>query len=334
MTGIQRFSYELCKALIGRGLELIILAPKKIRSGYSLNCRIIQFGIFDDILWEQVDLLLFLLMHKNPLLLNFGSPGPLLYSNRIVTVHDLSFYINPSWFLKTYFYYYRLATPVFIRLSRKVITVSDFSKNEIIRLTGVRDNKIIVIHNAVSRTFNEHDSSTFKKNERYILTVASLDPRKNLARLVDACNLSGIGKDIKLVIAGRTDRVFNMEVSDDIRKHFIGYVPDEELASLYKNAELFVYPSLYEGFGIPPLEAMSMGCPVILSDIPVFREIFGNAACYVDPVEPVSISVGILKVLNDKTYKDELIRRGLERARMFSWERSAETLAGIINSIA
>lgn len=334
ITGIQRFSYELCRALIEKCVEIILLAPGKIRKEYKLNCRIIRFGIFQDILWEQLDLPVFLFKHNNPLLLNFGSPGPLFYKNRIVTVHDLSFYINPSWFSKSYSVYYRLITPVYTRLSKKVITVSEFSKNELKKLAGIPDDKISVIHNAVSATMKKEKPAIPGKKERYILSVASMDPRKNLDRLVNAYKQSGIEKDIKLVLAGKTDTVFAMEPSEEIRSNAIGYVPDEELAALYANADLFIYPSLYEGFGIPPLEAMSLGCPVVLSDIPVFREIFGDAACYIDPLDTGSIRDGILRVLNDEPYRNELIRRGRERNLLYSWEGSAEKLTAIINSLA
>jgi len=160
-----------------------------------------------------------------------------------------------------------------------------------------------------------------------------MDPRKNLARLVEAYNQTGLSNEIKLVLAGRINPIFNMKLPVEIIVRSAGYVPDEELASLYENATLFVYPSLYEGFGLAPLEAMSLGCPVILSDIPVFREIFGDAACYVDPCDTRSISDGILRVLTDETYRNELIRKGLEKARQYSWKRSAEKLAGLINSL-
>ncbi len=333
MTGIQRFSYEICKALICRGTDLIILAPKKIRTEYRLKCRMIRFGIFTSILWEQIDLPIFLMKHKNPLLLNFGSPGPFFYPNRIVTVHDLSFIIHPAWFSKSYWLYYRLATPVVTRLSKKVITVSEFSKNEIIRLIGIPEEKITVIHNAVSGAFRKQQSHGAGKQGKYIFSVASLDPRKNLASLVDAYKMAGIDKEIKLVLAGKTNPIFNMDLPGEILTHSVGYVPDDELSALYENATLFVYPSFYEGFGIPPLEAMSLGCPVILSDIPVFREIFGDAAHYVDPLDPTSICKGILLVLSDDPYRMELIRRGLERAKLYNWERSADKIVSIIKSL-
>jgi glycosyltransferase involved in cell wall biosynthesis len=333
MTGIQRFSYEICKALIDKEPGIVILAPKKIRKEYRLKCKIIRFGIFTNTLWEQVDLPLFLVKHKNPLLLNFGSPGPIFYPNRIVTVHDLSFYVNPAWFSKSYQFYYRFVTPVVARMSKKVITVSEFSKNEIIRLIGIPEEKITVIQNAVSSVIRKQQPNGTGEKGRYILSVTSLDPRKNLARLVDAYKMAGIETEVQLALAGKSDPVFNMELTGEILAHSAGYVPDDELSSLYENAALFVYPSLYEGFGIPPLEAMSLGCPVILSDIPVFREIFGDAAHYVDPLDAGSIRDGILQVLNNEPYRMELIRRGHERVKLYSWERSADKLYSIISSV-
>jgi len=334
MTGIQRFSYELCKALINNGIEIIILAPKKIKKDYKLNCRIIRLGIFSGILWEQFELPIFLLMHKSPLLLNFGSPGPLFYSNRIVTVHDISFYFHPEWFSWVYRTYYRLITPVFTRLSKKVITVSEFSKSEIKRWLHIPDNKIVIINNGVSEAFVNNPLKPALTKGKYILSVASLDPRKNLDSLVEAYRLSGIEReDIRLVLAGRSSPLFNMKMSDEIIANSMGYVPDEELAALYANAMLLVYPSLYEGFGIPPLEAMSLGCPVILSDIPVFRELFGEAAHYVDPYSIESISEGIIKVLTNESYRNELISLGHEKVKQYGWDKSAKKLAGIIKSI-
>jgi glycosyltransferase involved in cell wall biosynthesis len=333
MTGIQRFSYELCKALIRRGTEVVILAPKKIRPEYALNCRMIRFGMFTDILWEQIDLPVFLAKHKNPLLLNFGSPGPVFYSNRIVTVHDLSFLVHPEWFAKRYRLYYRLATPVFTRRSKKVITVSECSKSEIVRLIGIPEQKIIVVHNAVSGSFRKQPSHGAGEKEKYIFSVGSLDPRKNLARLLAAYKLAGIEKEFSLKFAGKADPVFRMELSEEILSHSAGYVPDDELSALYENAALFVYPSLYEGFGIPPLEAMAFGCPVILSDLPVFREIFDDAAHYADPLDTGSLRDAIVRVLSDEPYRTELIRRGHERVKQYDWDRSADKLASVINSM-
>ncbi|MEI6123987.1 MAG: glycosyltransferase family 1 protein [Bacteroidota bacterium] len=333
MTGIQRFSFELCKMLIEQGVDIVILAPRKIRLEYKLNCHIIQFGLFNTILWEQIDLPRFLQKHKKPLLINFGSPGPLCYANRIVTIHDLAIYVHPGGFSRPYYYYYRFVTPVFTRRSKKIITVSEFSKQEIVRLTGVAPEKIVVIHNAVSAAITNSDSAVREIKQPYILSVASMDPRKNLARLVEAYNKLGLASATKLVLAGKMDSIFTMELSHDIVANSLGYVPDEALAVLYKNASVFVYLSIYEGFGIPPLEAMAMGCPVVLSDIAVFREIFGDAACYVDPLNSDSISQAILLVMNNKSYRNQLVARGFERVKLYSWEKSAAKLLALINSM-
>jgi len=146
--------------------------------------------------------------------------------------------------------------------------------------------------------------------------------------------LSGLDAKYYLVLVGKKDTIFNMQILDEILANCVGYVSDEELASLYSNASLFVYPSIYEGFGIPPLEAMSLGCPVILSDIPVFREIFGDAACYADPGETESISDAMVHVLTHDDYRQQLYERGAERAKLYSWEQSARKLLAIINSSA
>jgi len=333
ITGIQRFAYEMCKAMIDNGFEIIILAPKKIRADYKLNCRIIQLGIFPGVLWEHLDLLFFLWRHKCPLLINFGSPGPLFYRNRIVSIHDITFYINPKWFSWWYGAYYRLITPIFTRLSKKVITVSKFSKSEIIKKLNIDSNKIIVINNAVSHDLKNSQSIINANNEKYILTVGSLDPRKNLKKLIEAYKLAGLENELKLIIVGKGSAMFNMELSEDIKNNMTGYVSDKELANLYSRATVFVYPSLYEGFGIPPLEAMSFGCPVVLSDIPVFREVFGDAACYVNPLSKESIAEGIQKVFRDLDYRKTLVERGYNKVQQYSWDNSAKKLIAHINSI-
>ncbi len=333
ITGIQRFAYEMCKALISNGVEITILAPKKIRHEYKLNCRIIKFGIIPGIMWEHFDLLFYLWFHKCPLLINFGSPGPLLYKNRVVSIHDISFYVNPKWFSWWYSAYYRSITSIFSKRSKKIITVSEFSKSEIIKKLKTDSSKIIVIHNAVSQTMiNTKQNIVFKK-DKYILTVGSLDPRKNLNKLVEAYNSSDIRNYVKLYIVGKSSPMFNMKSSHSIEDNALGYVSDEELVSLYKNASAFIYLSYYEGFGIPPLEAMSFGCPVILSDIPVFREIYGESALFVDPDNIMEINKTIDLILSNNELREKIILRGYEKVKEYSWDLSAYKLVKLIDSI-
>jgi glycosyltransferase involved in cell wall biosynthesis len=324
-TGIQRFSYEICKSLLKEGVNIIVLAPKKIRSEYKLDCKIIKFGLLSGVLWEHICLLLYLLKFKNPLLVNFGSPGPLFYKNRIVTIHDISFKTNPKWFVWYYSLYYRFITPIFARRSKKIITVSEFSKSEIQKWLNIPDEKFTIIHNAVSKSIFCSDKDCQEVQENYILSVSSLDPRKNIDSIYKAFEKYN-SKDIKLILVGISSPMFNFKQSEDVKINSIGYVTDTKLAELYKNAKAFVYLSVYEGFGIPPLEAMSFGCPVILSDIPVFREIFGNAACYVDPYNINSVVKGLQRVLTNSEYRNKLVNHGFEKAKEYSWKKSAEKL--------
>ncbi|MDD2636286.1 MAG: glycosyltransferase family 1 protein [Bacteroidales bacterium] len=330
MTGIQRFSYELCKAMINAGEEIIILAPRKTKPEYQLNCKIEKFGIFNGVLWEHLELLLLLLKKRKPLLLNFGSPGPLFYKNRIVTIHDVSFKKNPKWFAWYYSLYYRIITPIYAKRSHKIITVSKFSKSEIQNWLKLPDDKFEIVHNAVSKEISPKEQDTPIQKGKYILTVSSLDPRKNLKNIFKAFSLN---KDInlQLILAGKKSSMFNFKDDDEVKIKSIGYVSNSQLANLYKNASAFIYLSYYEGFGIPPLEAMSFGCPVILSDIPVFREIYHNSALFVNPDKLDEISNAINQIVNNEQLRTELISKGLHKSQEYNWEKSAKLLCEIIH---
>ena len=166
-----------------------------------------------------------------------------------------------------------------------------------------------------------------------MLCVSSIDPRKNFARLIEACqSLTGA----KLYIVGNYNRVFSNQkelATDSDHIHFLGRVSDEELVRLYNQAECFVFPSLYEGFGLPPLEAMACGCPVLVSDIPVEREVCGDAALYFNPLEPSEILRIITQYLsNTDVIKKTMRQKGYDNIKRFSWENSANVLMEIIKT--
>ncbi|GEO04622.1 hypothetical protein AAE02nite_22860 [Adhaeribacter aerolatus] len=173
------------------------------------------------------------------------------------------------------------------------------------------------------------------KYGRYILAVSSLEPRKNLNNLIKGfkqANLSGT----KLVIVGAGSKVFNNPglkelLQEDPDIIFTGYVPDAELAGIYHNALMFVYPSLFEGFGIPPLEAMQCGCPTVVSETSSLPEVCADASLYVNPLDSTTIAAAIKLLSENEERRKELILKGFARAKDFSWQRSAENLAGIIN---
>lgn len=337
MDGIGRFSVEICKQLKKSGLDFKIVIPKWLEVKNEEGFEIVKFGNLKSHFWEQIDLLRFLKSKERPLLLNLSGLGPLLYKNQIITIHDLSFYENKKWFSKAYTLFYGTTTPILAKNALKILTVSNFSKTEIIKYLQIDDEKIEVIYNAVSNDFDKcSDTIEISSNvnailkHKYILTVSSIDPRKNLQRLIDSFLELNI-EDYKLVLVGKTSSLFNIKLNSNSQDViFTGFVSDSDLSILYKKCEFFIYPSLYEGFGIPPLEAMKNGCAVIVSDIPSLREVCSNAALYVNPEDPESIKNGMLKMIKDSTLKEELKIKGSLRFEFFKWKDSGDKVHDLI----
>lgn len=337
VTGVNRFALEICKALAELRYDFRVVVPGSVGNRKDLPFELCSFGNLTSHFWEQIDLLRFLRKEGTPLLVNLSGLGPLYYRNQIITIHDLSFYRQPEWFSRPYRMFYSFATPVISRSAQAIITVSEFSKGEIIKYLNTDPGKIVVVPNAVSANITQDEGSGMDKEilkKKYLLAVSSLDPRKNHQRLIEAFGQDGF-KDYNLLLVGKGSRNFNvrLETGDNSRIKFLGYISDADLSLLYKRAELFVYPSLYEGFGIPPLEAMANGCAVVVSDIESLREVCGDAAEYVNPQSASSIGEGVLNVLHDEGLRGELVSRGMKRAAYFSWQRSAERLLALLSQI-
>jgi glycosyltransferase involved in cell wall biosynthesis len=228
----------------------------------------------------------------------------------VVTVHDLAVLRHPGTFNLWTRRYSRLAVPRVVRAARLVIAVSEFTRGELVELLGVPAGRIRVVPNAVGEPFSPEGPSA---EGDYVLAVGTLEPRKNLASAQQAVRRLGV--ELRVVGARGWGGV---EVDG-----WLGRVSDEELAALYRGARCLVYPSLYEGFGIPVLEAMACGTPVVTSAGGATEEVAGGAAVLVDPLDAGSIASGIEEAVRRR---DELVPRGLERAGSFTWERvAAET---------
>jgi glycosyltransferase involved in cell wall biosynthesis len=341
MDGISRFSLEICKKLKDNGLVFTVVIPKWLEYDNDEGFEILKYGNFKSHFWEQIDLLRFLKKRKYPLLLNLSGLGPLYYKNQIITIHDLSFYENRKWFSRSYAFFYSFVTPILAKTARKIITVSNFSKNEILKYLKVDEEKIEVVFNAVATNL-EVNLETYKMSsqiksivkDKYILAVCSIDPRKNLQRLIDGfieLNLDGF----KLVLVGKTSKHFNVKlISNSDSVVFTGFLSDSDLCVLYKKCQFFVYPSLYEGFGIPPLEAMKNGCPVIVSNIPSLKEVCEDAAIYVDPFDVQSIKNGIMRLINQPLLQEELRLKGNSRSDFFSWDDSGKKVYNLVKKIS
>lgn len=331
MTGVHRFAYNLSKALVKAGVECRVIMPSMpIVSSYDISgFDIVKYGSFTGHFWEQVILPIYMRKHKKDLLLNFTSLGPIAVSNKIITIHDLAFIENPSWYSKSYVLLYKLLTPLSAKTSKHIITVSDFSKREIIKKLKVKESKISVIYNAADVCLREDETILKKIPPKYVLAVSSIDPRKNFERLIKACTLI---PDYKLVVAGEANPVFKQVNISETHNNvfFVGRVTDAELTTLYKNATAFIYPSLYEGFGIPPIEAMAYGCPVVVSDIEVLHEVCRDAALYVDPYDVNQIAHTISQIIDGAGLQEELKVKGYNNIKRFNWQNSSIALINIL----
>ncbi len=265
---------------------------------------------------------------------------PLAQCRSIVTIHDVIHLLFPQYFGRLAHAYARACLWAAAKRSDRILTVSETSKNDILRRFKVPAEKIAVIYNAIDERFNvkPSDEQVQKVRERYqldqqfVLYVGNIRPHKNLERLIDAFDrVRRSGFDhLRLLIIG--DEISKYPaLRRAVHRHklhkfvrFLGFVPMETLAVLYRLADVFVFPSLYEGFGLPPLEAMASGAPVVTSNVSSLPEVVGDAALLVDPYDPDSIAGGIRQVLTEPDLRASLRARGLSRAQQYSWQRSIE----------
>ena len=272
---------------------------------------------------------------------------PLTPCRSIVTIHDCIHLRFPQYLPhhRLGYAYARSALWIAAHRSARVLTVSEASKRDILRYFSVPPAKIDVIYNAIDEQFgqapSEEDVSRVREryqlNDPFILYTGNIKPHKNLERLIEAFHL--LRKDglehVKLLIIGdeiskyATLRraVHHYKLHKHVR--FFGFVPDTTLAVLYRLAAVFVFPSLYEGFGLPPLEAMASGTPVITSNVSSLPEVVGDAALVIDPYDPAAITHAMRRVLTEPALRDDLRTRGLARVQEFSWERSVRRIREI-----
>ena len=330
MTGVERYAYQVCKALAKLRFPFTVICPHAtIMPCYDISdLSIIYYGYGNSHLWEQCVLPFFFLGKKDHLLFSFTGLGPIMMRQKIMTVHDLSFLENPSWFSRAYYWWYKMMTPLAVRTSQHIITVSEFSKKEILRFYPfIKEQDITVAYGAVDQTAFHNQEQAEPINKRFILAVSSIDPRKNFARLMDA--FKGM-TDCSLYIVGSYSRAFSSTITTDQHAEnikFLGRVSDQELIHLYRQAVGFVFPSIYEGFGLPPIEAMSCGCPVLVSDIPVLNEVCGDAAIYFNPYDAANIQHAVKELLHlDSASRKKMQQAGLKNVQRFSWENTAKTI--------
>jgi len=341
ITGVQRYAIELSKAIKKLNEEKykyrikFVSPPNIIHHDVANYLEVKTIGKLKGQLWDQISLLRFLKSNGDPLVINFSNTLPVFYKNKIVTIHDIIHLKFPVSY--SYRKYYEIVFPLMLKYSKHIITVSEFSKREIANYYGIDEKKITVIYNGVSEKFKPRKIDT---TEKYILGVSSIAYHKNFINLIKAYQRLKT-KNIKLYIVGGLNyKIFGKNsqriikaIKNNENIKFFGRVSDDKLIELYSNALCFVYPSLYEGFGIPPLEAQACGCPVVLSDIPVFREVYGNSAMYFNPLDPQDIADKIDLVLSNNSLRDDLSMKGLENSKKYTWKRSAEEFFKVLKKV-
>lgn len=343
ITGVQRYSIEISKELkkLFPEHELKFVAPKNILQKEVADLLKIKIiGNLTGFLWEQVELPLYAFKHRDSIVLNLRNTAPLLSKKNVIVIHDLIFMKNPKWFSKLLPSFYRFFAPILLKNALKIITVSEFSRTDIAKSFNINKNCIEIVPNAVSEEFKgcaESDCACDFNNHygKYVLTTAALlSPRKNLPKIIEAFEKLGI-PELKLVIVGNYVKNFSDEESlkaVKANKNIIltGRITDKELSNLYRHAAVFVFPSLYEGFGLPVIEAMACGCPVIASNLSSLPEVCADAAYFVNPNDSDEIAYGIKKIIENNDLRNFYIQKGFKRHKDFSWRASALKLKSII----
>jgi len=257
----------------------------------------------------------------------------------VVTVYDLSFLLYPESFKRFKRFYLGTFTRLSARKARRIITISESTKRDVVRLLGVSPEKVEVVYCGIDDAFHplaEDQAAALRSKrglpERFVLFVGTIEPRKNIGRLIEAYARlrSASSRGVKLVIGGAKGWLYEdvfarvEELGLEGQVMFPGYIPASELPLWYNAAELFVYPSLYEGFGLPPLEAMACGTPVITANTSSLPEVVGEAGLTVDPLDVEGLAEAMRRVLGNEALQQEMRERGLQRAKGFSWMKTAQ----------
>ncbi|MDO8669224.1 MAG: glycosyltransferase family 1 protein [Candidatus Buchananbacteria bacterium] len=353
-TGVEWYSYHLIqelKKITPENIQVLLYANEKLVNGLE-DCpanfkeKILSWP--PKYLWTQIRLAWELSLHAPDVLFVPAHTIPFWPIRRrtkvYVVVHDVGFKRYPDLYKKIQFYYHDLTMKAIKRRADRIITISDFSKKEIMDLYQVNADKIIVIPLGYDENKyntgvleNKNVLDKYKISQPYILYVGRLEKKKNIGNIVKSFAYAKTSNpDLKLALAGQAGNEYEA-IAKIISSHKLeneillpGYIDEDDLPAVMKMAEIFLFPTLYEGFGLPILQAMALGTPVVASDIEPHKSVAGQAAALADPKNPENIAQQINKIIKDREFKDELKVRGLKRAAEFSWTKTAvKTLAVI-----
>lgn len=329
-TGVQRYAREIVKALdkiTGTDVEIVLAVNNQAKNLPDLqNIKIINVGRLNGLLWEQLSLP-FYVIKRRALCLNLCNMSPILTPHMTV-IHDVSYKVNSGFFSKKFTIWYNFVFGLIINRIKQIFTVSEFSKKEIRRVYKKDFKNITVTYNGwqhmeeISESKSALDKYGLQK-DRFYFAMSSLAPNKNF-RWIALTALNN--PEYAFAVSGAVNKkvfgsIFDFEIPKNLK--FLGYVKDEEAKSLMRSCKAFLFPTFYEGFGIPPLEALSLGAKAVVSDASCMREIFGGSVYYVDPNNP-------------EIDLDELIKAPVENTesvlKKYNWKSSAQIIYKIIRA--
>lgn len=355
LTGIGRYTVELARALerLDRPIFLKLLTtglpkyiPETLHSERHPLCR---SGRLPIVLIAGTQMIRHIVRDLDLQIIHDPTgQAPFAFgcgqTRTVITLHDVYAFLHPRGSTWVEHFITRIWIPAVLPRIDAVITISQNSKADIIRYLHVPDHKIHVIPEGVYKDFftikkqqAEHVLAQYGLEKGYTLTLSSLNPRRNLGRLLRAYALLREDRDLPLmVVIGKvkTEGIARLQLKNtDHWLRCLGNIPDADLAALYHGAGLFILPSLYEGFGLPPLEAMACGIPVACSGTSSLPEVVGEAALTFDPLDIQSIASTVGRLLNDAGLRDKLRELGFLRAEMFTWQRTAELTSAVYRSV-
>lgn len=357
--GSRTYAYNLINKIVSKheDIKIVLFGGDKIQNYVPINP--FPQNEFLRPVWENLSILPYIKKEKLDIFHGLKNVAPYCIDTKtVITVHDITPLLFPSLLpIKAQMYWNLIKFN--IKKANKIIAVSNTTKNDIINKLKIEDGRISVIYHGVSENFKPME--TIKKDKKLyfnrfglkipedshiILSVSTIDPRKNYTNLIKALNIikENANNSVHLLIVGKVDdknyKNYHLEVEHLITTnnlwpnvHLLGYVPDEELPILYNLADIFAYPSLYEGFGLPILEAQACRCPVITSNVSSMPEIAGDSAVLVDPYSVEEIASAIYEVSSDTNLRDNLIQKGFENCKRFSWKKCAEETLEIYEEV-
>lgn len=341
LTGIGRYTYELAKVLREKDdfcydyfygyVSRVLINPTDAPAAKSLRSVVVKNPWIKSLVRRVMFQMSGILSPRYDLYWqpNFIPNTSIKADKTVVSVHDFSWEIYPDFQPKERVQYFQTHFYQLLPQCDHIITGTEFSKQEIIERTHISAEKISVIYHGINHAVF-YPRTLDNIEQKYILAVGSLEPRKNLKNLLLAYSMleQNTRDTYHLILVGaagwNNHDIVNLIESLKTWVHYSGYVSDEQLAELYTQADLFIYPSIYEGFGIPPLEAMACGTPVIVSQASTLPEVCQDAAYYIDPYDIYDIKEKIESVLSSEGLQQELKMKGIARAKLFSWEKSAQ----------